>query len=104
MGTDPTAQTSEKPLPGLEPFFDEFLRDRTEECNGELSTALATSDFEAIRRLAHKWKGFCEPYGFGGLGQMAIRLEQQAAAQNMAECQKLFEQIQAYLATKALAH
>lgn len=51
----------------LEPYIKEFHGDRAQDLSSMMD-ALEANDFEAIRRLAHQWKGFCKPYGFNWLG------------------------------------
>lgn len=68
----------EKPNPGLEKFAGEFLSDRQEELN-KMKAFLDINDLEAIRKLAHKWKGFCAPYGFQVLELLAQELESNAS-------------------------
>ena len=89
----------EKPLEGLESFYVEFLTNRENELR-ELQTALANSNFTAIAEIAHRWKGFCEPYGFGQLGNIAKELEVHAKASEAAPCQKILVSVSDYLAHK----
>ncbi len=91
---------SEKPLPGLEDFYDGFIQDRTAEC-AQLRDALQKNDFEALRQMGHKWKGFSEPYGFGTLGRLAAQLEEAAKATNATQCQSLLGQCEEYLRNKS---
>lgn len=89
----------ETPLPGLEAFHDEFLASRGQEML-ELSDALKASDFAFIGKMAHKWKGFANPYGFGILGYIALELEESALEAKLDDCQLLINEARVYLASK----
>ena len=89
----------EKPLEGLESFYQEFLTNRLKEFQ-ELQGALGSKDFKAIAEMAHKWKGFCEPYGFGQLGIIARELEEMAKANEAKKCSDLLGDVEHYLAHK----
>lgn len=89
----------EKAEPGLEQFTLEFLSDREGEYK-ELVGALATSNFESMRSLGHKWKGFCTPYGFHQLGELAAKLEVASEQENKVECQSIITVMNEYLEQK----
>ena len=90
---------SEIPLEGLEGFYPEFLSSREAEL-GDLKQALSGSDFTSIMALAHKWKGFSAPYGFGQLGLLAAELEEAARNNSLDQCKALTQEIAEYLTSK----
>ena len=90
---------SEIPLPGLQPFIAEFSASRKEELV-QLKGYLDASDFEAMRKLAHTWKGFAVPYGYGILEYLAIELELAAEDRNREVCQSLVKEVEIYLSSK----
>ena len=88
--------SAEIALPGFEVFHEEFLTSRKEELIA-LRAATAGKDFKALTQMAHKWKGFCDPYGFQELAQQAIKLDIAAQNANSSLCAELLDQIGAYL-------
>lgn len=91
---------SEKPLDELKSFQSEFLKDRNEEL-ANLKEAVESQDFESIKKIAHNWKGFSEPYGFHGLATLSRSIENSAKAQNSEECESYLKDIEKYLELKA---
>lgn len=87
---------AEKPLPGFEVFHEEFLTSRKEELV-DLVSALSRGEFKVLQDMGHKWKGFCNPYGFQELGELAIKMEVASEQKNADLCSELLEQISAYL-------
>jgi len=90
---------NECPQQGLEPFVKGFLADRCDESE-ELAVFLSKSDFEQIKSLAHKWKGFSLPYGFKLLGELSIDLELAAKQSDLGQCELLVQDIKKYLEIK----
>lgn len=87
---------TEIPLPGFEVFHTEFLETRKEELV-TLKASLAEGDFKALAVCGHKWKGFCSPYGFQELGELAILMEEAAKNSSLEECQEILTRIEEYL-------
>jgi HPt (histidine-containing phosphotransfer) domain-containing protein len=87
---------AEIPLPGFEIFHQVFLAERKEELNS-LKAAFLDTDFEALTKMAHKWKGFSAPYGFQELAETAIKLENASIDSNSSFCSELLNEISAYL-------
>lgn len=83
-------------LPGFEVFHVEFLESRREELV-LLKASLAAGDFKALEVCGHKWKGFCNPYGFQELGEMAIEMEELAERKSSDSCDALLKRIEEYL-------
>ena len=98
-----TSYPIEKPLEGLESYYDEFLANREKE-HQELLSALTQKNFTVIAEMAHKWKGFSEPYGFGQLGKIAKELEEMAKSGQDQKCQELLASVGAYLTHKKTVH
>lgn len=90
----------EKPLEGLESFYEEFLTSRKKELN-ELQSALNEKNYTFIAEVAHRWKGFCEPYGFGQLAKIARDIETYAKDNQADNCQQLLKQAEDYLNYKS---
>jgi HPt (histidine-containing phosphotransfer) domain-containing protein len=93
-------QNSEKPLPELEEFYDEFLQNRSSELH-ILQTALQANNLSVVTNLSHQWKGFCSPYGFGTLASMAVELEQLAKRTDIDSCYEVLSKMKIYLDSKA---
>lgn len=94
MATDEQTQIEKiECLPELIEYLPEFIRDRENEYV-DLGRFLEQENFEKIRAIAHRWRGFCAPYGFRYLGELALELEIQSECQNIKECSLLLEKIQ----------
>jgi HPt (histidine-containing phosphotransfer) domain-containing protein len=91
--------TNEKAAPGLESFMIEFYHDRISEL-AEMNESLDKKDFETIRQYAHKWKGFCVPYGFHGLEALSIELEESCLGQNIENISGLLAKVSHYMSEK----
>lgn len=91
--------SSERPTQGLEEFQAEFLQDRNEEFLVVLD-ALKKEDYSQIKSYAHKWKGYCAPYGFNGLEYYSEKLEIAANDTDLKLCKIYIENIQNYLNEK----
>lgn len=89
----------EKASPGLEEFSLEFHGDRVQEVNLILEL-VSKKDLDAVRKIAHKWKGFCEPYGFNFLEELSINLERAAIDKNLSQIENTINDIVSYLKEK----
>jgi HPt (histidine-containing phosphotransfer) domain-containing protein len=98
MATHPNIQ-AEIPLPGLEQFYQQFFENRLHDLS-QLKASLVAHDLNAIRDTAHRWKGFCAPYGFEHLGDIAAELETQAITGDELACAKHIEAAALYLEAK----
>jgi HPt (histidine-containing phosphotransfer) domain-containing protein len=85
-----------RPDPDLQDLIPSFMQNRKNELV-EIEVALAKSDFESIRRLAHTWKGICRPYGFIHLETLSRRLEKSGEIENLTEAKAIASEIRAYL-------
>lgn len=103
MNPEVLNKEGESPLEGLESFVPGFLQDRKKELNTYLPTDQGDQgsiDLQSLQKIAHQWKGFSEPYGFKTLGLLAAELEQKAKAGDEAECHRILNEIEEYLALK----
>jgi len=89
----------EKPIDALKGFTGEFMGDRLEELK-ELDSYQKSGSFDEIRALAHKWKGFSEPYGFQTLAALSKDLEVALDANDVDKSTQLIEEIKKYLLAK----
>lgn len=90
----------ETPEKILEPFVADFIKDRNQEIAG-LEDSLDQNDWEALRKTGHRWKGFCAPYGFGGLEDLSIELEKGAETESQTDCANTLKAIKSYLEWKS---
>lgn len=90
---------NDAPIPGLEQFVNEFYQDRVLEFN-EMQEFRKEKRFEDIRKLAHKWKGFCAPYGFQGLESLSTELEVECKSSNVEKIDELISKISKYMIEK----
>lgn len=88
--------TSEVPIPGLEIYYEEFLATRIDELE-TVKSALNVGNYQVITDLAHKWKGFSAPYGFGILGQLAMKIEKCLEGAEIEYCRVLIDEVEFYL-------
>lgn len=91
--------SNEKTPEQLQKYIPEFLIDRKQELSS-MKTSFENENYEEIRKISHKWKSFCGPYGFDGLGELAIELEKNAASKNKENVSNLLEVIELYLVKK----
>ncbi|MGE4130899.1 MAG: Hpt domain-containing protein [Bdellovibrionales bacterium] len=86
-------------IPELIPYIREFIVDRIAELK-LLEESLALRDFEEIRRMAHKWKGICAPYGFATLGELGAGLEEAAVREQDTAVHFFIKEAQVFLETR----
>lgn len=87
---------TEIPVEGLEEFFDGFLLSRQAELD-LMKNALVQLDFTTLSQIAHQWKGFSVPYGFGSLEYLARKLEQCARDAQVEDCEHILSEVNHYL-------
>ncbi|MCB9091992.1 MAG: Hpt domain-containing protein [Halobacteriovoraceae bacterium] len=90
---------NEKPQSGLEKYQQEFLQDRFDELQ-DIKDYLVKEEYTALQKMAHKWKGFSEPYGFHHLAELSRNLEKSAQKNMSEECDNILSEIQEYLVIK----
>lgn len=83
----------------LEEFKQEFFTDRQEDMKN-LDSALKSTDFNQIKKIAHNWKGYSKPYGFKLLGIIGANLEKAAIDEDLALCENECSSAKAYLKIK----
>lgn len=91
----------EEVTPGLEPFVEGFFEDRKKDLV-QLKSQIESENFDSARKIAHNWKGFCEPYGFAQLGLLAAELEKGLREDDKVSVQKVIGQIDWYFDNKKL--
>jgi HPt (histidine-containing phosphotransfer) domain-containing protein len=91
----------EKVVKGLEAHVTEFYETRQKEFDA-LKEHLSNSDFPAASAITHNWKGFCAPYGFGYLGQLAIELELSLKNKDLVVSQEKIKKIEDYFKAKKI--
>jgi HPt (histidine-containing phosphotransfer) domain-containing protein len=89
----------EAPDEGLESFYKDFLKNRSEELS-ILNEALQRLDYDTLRKLAHNWKGYSKPYGFDTLAQLAKKLEEASQKGEESNCENILKNISFYLEIK----
>ncbi|MCO4754674.1 MAG: Hpt domain-containing protein [Bacteriovoracaceae bacterium] len=62
----------EVPEAGLEEYLETFIQSRRKDLE-ELRESFVKSDLENVKKILHKWEGYAEPYGFGGLRTFSTR-------------------------------
>lgn len=96
---NPNENPGEIPVKELEHLVPEFLEKRKKEL-ASLFTWIEEKNYEEIRALTHKWKGYSEPYGFGRLGELAKDMNVAAHSQDHTTALKLFAEMKLYLKGK----
>jgi chemotaxis protein histidine kinase CheA len=94
-GASPTTWVV-RPDPDLEDLIPSFMQNRRNELQ-DIDGAVARGDFDAIRRIAHTWKGICRPYGFVHLETLSRNLEAAGERENTEETLGVASEIRIYL-------
>lgn len=89
----------EKAAPELESYVAEFYKDRLLELD-QVKKNFDTEDFDSIRKIAHKWKGFSSPYGFHQLESLSSDLELSCENSEAEETLQTIQKITSYLTEK----
>lgn len=82
--------------PALKPFLPKFYQDRIKELE-QMKEFQRSNDLESLRKLAHSWKGFCAPYGFATMGELANELERQLREGDKPNTKYYIDSFQEYL-------
>lgn len=64
----------------------------------KMQLALDKRDYEVLKRLGHTAKGTGHGYGFRGMGEIGLALEDAAKAEDKDECQSQIDRLKSYLA------
>lgn len=83
--------------PDLEVLMERFFENSNKEVES-MRAALAAGDYTTLTRLGHTAKGTGHGYGFIGMGEIGLALENAAKEEKEAECQELIGQLAHYLA------
>ena len=59
----------------------------------EMGTALATGNFQGLKRLAHQLKGSGGGYGYPVLTELAAEMERQALKEELPACQRALDEL-----------
>src|SRR5690554_1428319 len=89
----------ETPEEGLEEYLENFLDKRRSDLD-EMKTWYEKNDMENVKKILHKWEGFAEPYGFGGLRVFSGQVRASIQLQKPELFEKICTQLQAYLLYK----
>ena len=92
-----------RPDPDLEDLIPSFMQNRKNELV-ELEGFVSRGDFEAIRRLAHTWKGICRPYGFVHLETLSRSLEEAGERQHIEDTKGIVAEIRDYIANVRIVY
>lgn len=89
----------ETPEEGLEEYAESFISSRRKDLE-DMRAFFVNNDIENVKKILHKWEGFAEPYGFGGLRTFSTQTRTLIKLQKTELFEKLYTQIQAYLLYK----
>lgn len=90
---------AEIPDPTLIEFVKGFQENRKKEAPA-LKRLLDESDFEALRKVGHNWKGFSRPYGYIALEGLGRALEEAAKSSDLEKCEAIYNQFLEYIEQK----
>ncbi len=82
--------------PDLEVLLERFFVNSREDVVG-MRQALDKLDYETLARLGHTAKGTGHGYGFAGMGEIGLQLEQAAKGCDAVECGVWVERMAHYL-------
>ena len=83
--------------PDLEELMERFFSNSRGDLR-KMQVALDAGDFETLARLGHTAKGTGYGYGFRGMGDIGLKLEQAARERDMAQSREQVEHMAHYLA------
>lgn len=89
----------EVPEDGLEEYIESFIASRKKDLS-EIKDYFAKDEFSNVKKILHKWEGFAEPYGFGGLRTFSTQIRTCIQLHKPELFEKIYIQIQAYLCYK----
>ena len=81
--------------PELEELVDYFFKNSNEDLK-KMQAALESRDYETLLRLGHTAKGTGYGYGFRGMGDIGMELEEAAKARNETEVRLQVEKMSHY--------
>jgi len=88
------------PEPELTPFIPEFIEDRLLEIS-QMYGFIQESNFDQIKKNAHKWKGILKPYGFSGITNKVFHLEGITDERDSEQIKATLQEIEGYFKYKS---
>ncbi len=89
----------EQGLPELKPLQADFLKDRKADLQ-KIKFHMEKNEFQEVEKITHNWKGFCAPYGFAYLADVAKALENDIKSGQSIEADQFVQDIEEYLKFK----
>lgn len=89
----------ETPEEGLEEYLESFIETRKQDLE-DIKENYVKNNIENVKKILHKWEGYAEPYGFGGLRVFSAQLRACLNLQKPAVFEKIYTRIGAYLLYK----
>ena len=86
----------ETPEEGLEEYLENFISSRRKDLE-DLKSFFDKGEVENVKKILHKWEGFSEPYGFGGLRTFSTQIRACLTLQKSELFEKIYIQIKDYL-------
>lgn len=86
----------ETPEEGLEEYAEGFIASRRKDVE-ELKAYYENNDQENVKKILHKWEGFAEPYGFGGLRTFSTQIRACLQLQKNEVFEKIYTNLNDYL-------
>ncbi len=80
----------------LEELIPLFLENTRKELEA-MKNALEEEDFETLRRLGHSTKGAAFGYGFEGMGNIGLKMEDAAKAASPLQLKNLLQELDDYI-------
>jgi HPt (histidine-containing phosphotransfer) domain-containing protein len=80
----------------LEELIPLFLENTRKELDA-MKASLDSEDFETLRRLGHSTKGAAFGYGFEGMGNIGLQIEDAAKAGSTSQAKVLVEELANYI-------
>ena len=86
----------EKPEEGLEDFLEDFIVNRRKDVE-LMADFFEKNQYEDVKKILHKWEGFAEPYGFGGLRHFSSQIRTVIKLHKSELFGKIHQEIKDYL-------
>lgn len=86
----------EEPEEGLEEYLESFIESRRKDLE-EIKANYVKNDHESVKKILHKWEGFVEPYGFGGLRLFSTQIRACIQLHKSELFEKIYAETKAYL-------
>ncbi|MBC77649.1 MAG: hypothetical protein CME64_16710 [Halobacteriovoraceae bacterium] len=89
----------EVPEDGLEDYLESFIESREQDLK-DIRASLKEDNFQNVKKILHKWEGYAEPYGFGGLRTFASRFRAAIGLGKVEICFKICDDTKEYIEYK----